>query len=131
MFPAIVRVKVGKKTYEYLRLLESFKKNGKSSHRVIGNLGRVDLLRDKLGGLLKKLRNYCNEKLTTPEEIESEEVLCWGPVLVARQLWKELELDKIVRRLCGKNKQEFDVAEEAFVLMANRLIEPAKSPSVI
>lgn len=124
MFPAIVQVKSGSKTYRYLRLLESFKKNGKSKHRVIGNLGRLDLLGDKLGGLLRKLRDYCDEKLAAPDEIHGEEVLCWGPVLVARQLWKDLELDKIIRRLCGKPKREFDVAEESFVIVANRLVEP-------
>ena len=48
MFARINTVKLGDKTYQYLQILESYYHQGQSKQRVVANLGRIDLLGDKL-----------------------------------------------------------------------------------
>lgn len=126
MFPRVVKVKHKEKVYEYLRLVESYRdERGKVCQRNLLSLGRVDQLGDgRLDDLVDKLRRFCKSKFVTAEEIESDEAISWGPVLVARHLWKEMGLDRIIGELCQGKKRTFDVAENAFLLVANRLCEP-------
>lgn len=125
MYPRISKVRIKGKTYEYLRIVEAYRDSkGKRHQKVIANLGRLDLMDDKLDELVKKLRRYCKGTFVFPGEITNDEAVTWGQVLVTRRLWEELELDRIIGRLC-QGKHEFDVAERAFVLVANRLSDPA------
>jgi len=126
LFPRISRVKVGEKCYEYLRVVESFRdEKGRMRQRNVANLGRLeDLAGGKLDALVEKLRRFCQKDFVLPQEIASKESVSWGQVLVARHLWDELGLGGIVKRRC-QGDQAFDVAEQAFVLVANRLSEPS------
>ena len=124
MFPKVDRVRSRGKVYEYLRILESYRdSDGKSRHRLVANLGRLDVIGDQLEGLIKKLRRYCPTTFVTPDEIGNDEAVSWGQILVIRQLWEELELDRILAQLC-QGRHRFDVGEYAFVLVANRLCQP-------
>ena len=100
MFPKISRVKKGKQVYEYLRLVESYREKGKKKQRVVANLGAVESLKGSLDGVVDKLREYCRERYVKPNEITAEEMPTWGTVLVARKLWNELKMDKIIKRQC-------------------------------
>jgi len=124
MFPHVVTVKSGKNTYRYLRILESYRENGVSKHRVIANLGRVDQLEGKLESLVHSLSRYCREPLVAPNQVTSEAAVPWGPVLLARHLYDQLGLGEMVRRCCPSSRREFDLSETAFVLIANRLTDP-------
>ena len=124
MFPIVTKVPKGGKVYRYLRIVESYRDDGRQRKRVVLNLGRLDLLGGKLDRLVRSLHRYCQDKFVAPEEIASRECAVWGPVLVARHLWEQVGLSKIIARLCCSGKQKFDVAETAFVLVANRLTEP-------
>lgn len=124
MFPRVDRVRSGKKVYEYLRVVESYRdRRGKCRHHVVANLGRLDVIADQLEDLIKKLRRYCPTTFVTPDEVGNDEAVTWGQILVIRRLWEELGLDRIIADLC-QGRHEFDVAEHAFVLVANRLCEP-------
>ncbi|HTD13538.1 MAG TPA: hypothetical protein VK673_00055, partial [Chthoniobacterales bacterium] len=64
-----------------------------------------------------------------PEPIEATAAACWGPMLVARALWRELGLEAIVDSLGSKTsaKQEagtLTLADRVLVLVANRLCRP-------
>lgn len=126
MFPRVSRSKSGGKVYEYLRVVENYRnEKGRKSQRVIANLGRLeDLRKGKLDELVEKLRKFCIKLWVVPEEVEDDESLRWGHVLVARRLWEEMELDRIIGELCGGWKGNGDVAERAFVLVASRLTKP-------
>jgi transposase len=109
-----------------LRVVENYRnERGKKSQRVIANLGRLeDLRKGKLDELVGKLRKFCRKHWVVAEEVEDDEAIRWGPILVARRLWEEMELDGIIQGLCAGRKGNGDVAERAFVLVANRLTEP-------
>jgi transposase len=125
MFPRVTTVKQGKNTYQYLRILESYRHEGRCRQRVVANLGRVDLLGNKLDRLVNSLGKYCKNELVAPGQIECKEALIWGSVLLARHLWEQVNLAEILKKHCQSHRQKFEVAETAFVLIANRLCEPS------
>ena len=113
MFPRVNTVKQGGKTYHYLQILQSFRHQGRVQQRLVANLGRVDLLGDKLDRLVASLSKYCKNTLVAPDQIECKEALAWGQVLLARYLWQQVNLSEIVRRHCRSTRQKFDVAQTA------------------
>lgn len=124
MYPRISRVNIKGKTYEYLRIVEAYRdENGRNRQRVIANLGRLDQIGSKLDSLVEKLRRFCDKTFLLPNEVENHEAVTWGQILLIRRLWEELELDMIIADQC-QGRHDFNVAEQAFVLVANRLCEP-------
>lgn len=124
MFARVTTVNTSKGKYQYLQILQSYHHQGRCKHRVVANLGRVDLLSDKLDRLVGSLGKYCKNKFLAPNQIECKQALPWGPVLVARYLWEQINLGEIIHKHCQSHRHKFDVAETAFVLVANRLCEP-------
>ena len=124
MFPRISPVKVGDKTYEYLRLVESYRDDkGRNKQRVLANLGRIDQLGDSVDRLVDKLRRFCSDNFVLPNEIINEDSVSWGEILVARKLWEDIGLGQILKELC-QGQHLFNVAERVFVLVGNRLSAP-------
>ena len=117
-------------TREYLRLQETFRERqpgGGTRHRqrVLGNLGRVDLLAPHAARLYELLTDQPPAGAPEPRE-DSVQAWGWGPLLVARQLWETLHLDRSLRQLgrCARDPQGRELAERAFALVANRLLDP-------
>ena len=124
MFARISKIKQGKNTYRYLRIVEAYRHEGRCRQRVVANLGRVDLLGDKVDRLVLSLGKHSKNPLIAPDQIECKEALLWGSVLLAGHLWAQVGLSEILTQYCQSPRQKFDVAETAFVLVANRLCEP-------
>jgi len=124
MFPRVATVKRGSKTYKYLQIVEAYRANGRTTQRVVANLGRLDQLDGKLDDLLVALSKYAKQQFVRDDQIGCRQALPWGAVLLTRHLWDQMQLGEIVGRLSQSRRQQFDVAETAFVLLANRLCEP-------
>src|SRR5215471_1905707 len=91
--------------FEYIRLVEAYWENGHSKQRVIANLGRKDLLAphlESLIGLLGGAKKTKSSSASCAEPIEATLAACWGPMLVARCLWRELGLESILDGLMPK-----------------------------
>jgi hypothetical protein len=121
MYPRTVRVRSSSGTVnEYVRLVEAFREDGKVKQRVVADLGRKDLLIQ----VLPKLRRL----LTGDDNREGDPAILdastWGPVLVIRTLFEQLNLWAIFDEHLGRAKG-VPFADRAFVLIANRLIAPA------
>src|SRR6516225_8836812 len=88
--------------FEYIRLVEAYWENGHSKQRVIANLGRKDLLAPHLESLIELLGGGKRTKgSSAAERIEATLTACWGPMLVARWLWRELGLESDF--VCGRD----------------------------
>jgi transposase len=124
MFARISTVKRDSQTYRYLQIVESYRQDGRTSQHVLANLGRLDQLGTHLDDLVASLNKYCQRPLSRSDQIGCRQTLCWGPVLLACHLWEQMGLPEILTALCGSGRRQFDVAETAFVLVANRLCEP-------
>jgi len=119
------RGKKGEK-HEYLRLVESYRENGRNIQRVVMNLGRKDILAPHLDSLIRLLKgDGADTAWVKVDQVKPREAACWGTALVARTLWQELGLDAILDG-CDHNKRRrgSSLADRVFVLVANRLCCP-------
>lgn len=125
MFLRTVKAAGGKGIqHEYVRLVESYREGGKTKQRVVCNLGRKDLLAAHLEALIRLLRGERRDGLRAGD-VEATGAWDWGPMLVARALWRELGLEAIVDRLGGRSAADgVGLADRTLVLVANRLCEP-------
>ena len=118
--------------FEYIRLVEAYWENGHSKQRVVANLGRKDLLAPHLESLIELLGGAKKSKSASPswgEPIQATVAACWGPMLVARSLWREFELESILDGLAPKTNTvqkagRLPLADRVLVLVANRLSRP-------
>jgi hypothetical protein len=132
MFLRVVRDTSGKGVrHEYVRVVEAFRKEGKTRHRTILNLGRRDLLAAHLD--LDKLSRLLHGEAVAPArvgEAQPEQVRAiaawdWGPTLVVQRLWRELGLEAILDQLSKPtHRDRTTLSDRALVLVANRLTAP-------
>ena len=129
MFLRVVRAAGGKGVkHEYVRVVEAFREHGKTRHRTVLNLGRKDLLAAHLD--LDKLTRLLHGDGLPVGGIRREDVHAiaawdWGPMLAARQVWRELGLEATLDRLAGGGRRAFPtLSDRALVLVANRLTAP-------
>lgn len=112
--------------HEYVRLVENYREHGKTKQRVVCNLGRKELLTAHLDALIRLLRGEpaaAGPGRTGP--VQATGAWDWGPMLVARTLWRELGLDSLLAAQGGRSRADGVVlAERALVLVANRLGAP-------
>ena len=124
MFPRITKVTKAGKSYEYLQIVESVRRDGRTVKHVLANLGRLDRIGDRLDALVQSLARFCRNPLVSSEDISATGCGVWGPILVVRHLWEELGLSEAIRQRCGGRRRQLDPAETSFVLVANRLTQP-------
>jgi transposase len=111
---------------EYVRVVESFRQDGKVKQRTIADLGRKDLLTTLLPQLQRLLQGQpppAGE--TAAGNIDVLEAATWGPVLVVRTLFDQLGLAELFDDVLGKAKKGPPFTDRAFVLLASRLIHPS------
>ncbi|MFQ6056091.1 MAG: IS1634 family transposase [Methanosarcinales archaeon] len=105
----------------YLRIMESYRERGKSKKRIIANLGRVDLIpKEQLLRLSKSLARYAGEEVYTDSEFQANESFIFGPVIIIKKIWEELNIGEIIDNICKKE----EISERAFVLTCCRLLSP-------
>jgi transposase len=112
--------------HEYVRLVEAYREDGKNKQRVVLNLGRKDLLAEHLDALVALVRG---ERRAAPTSavgaVAAVGAWDWGPMLVARTLWRELGLERVLDREGGRGLGDgIALADRALVLVANRLCAP-------
>ena len=97
---------------QYLQLVEAFRdENGKSKHRTLATLGRLDQISDELdsviSGLLKLTGRPDFLKASAPPfEFESARAL--GNVWALNELWETLGFGEL-RRVFRKTRHSIDV----------------------
>jgi transposase len=113
---------------EYVRLVESVRgRDGKVKQRLVCSLGRKDLLLEHLPALLRLLRGEEETRqLQLGGEVQSAQAWDWGPVLVARSLFAEVGLEKILDRVGPPERRDGPrFADRVLVLLASRLCRPS------
>src|SRR6266536_3283722 len=109
MFLRTVKARGGEGVqHEYVRLVEAYRAHGKNKQRIVCNLGRKELLAEHLDDLIALLRG---ERRAAPPKSATGPVQAvgawdWGPMLVARTLWRELGLDTLLAAQGGRSRAE-------------------------
>lgn len=102
---AFLRVE-NKKSGTYLRIVESYKDNGKPRHRTLHSLGKVeDYPASQLEKIAKKLLECVGLSMEDVVADSFEEVarVNYGYALIIKKLWKLFDMNTFVARVNPKN----------------------------
>ena len=127
----IVFIKTTKvKSYEYINLVESYRENGTTKHKVLYNFGRRDLIKnDKMFiNMVKKLCEIAeiatfDERKTALHDCSEAIMFNYGYTAYAK-LWEELGIANCMRNIQGKSKIQFPFSETAFLMSVQHLLCP-------
>jgi len=110
----------------YAQIVESYRDEaGKSRHRVLMSLGRVDRIdKDQVRKLITSLARYL-ETGKVPSGGRLGEVREFGVPFLADQLWSRLGLPEFFARQLRKRKYEVAVERALFAMVAHRLADPS------
>jgi hypothetical protein len=114
------------KALRYAQIVEAYRnEEGKSRHRVLLSLGRVDRLdRDQVRRLVVALSRYL-EKGTMPEGGRVGQVRDFGVGYVAEAIWRRLNLPAFFAKQLRSRKYEAPVERALFTLVTHRMVDPA------
>jgi transposase len=110
---------------QYLRIVESYRENGKTKQKIIANLGRVDLISVKEAeNIIKKLEVIfgIKEGLKIAEIEEEPEKKNYGIKAIVDRLFKKYDMEGFFKNIDEKTR--FDVQELLKVMVMNRILEP-------
>ena len=109
----------------YAQIVESFRDHaGKSRHRVLLPLGRVDQIdREQVRRLVVALSRYI-ETGALPEGGRVGEVRDFGIIYLADALWRRLDLPKFFLKQLRSRRYEAPVERALFVMVAHRMVDP-------
>lgn len=133
MFPRIVKSQKNGKTYQYLVISESVRKNGKSTTRNIANLGNIanfpeNTVHQLIDGLI---RLFQLEGHIVTDGIEIIECLEYGNIIFWQALWDELDLSNIIHQSATQNHHvAIEIEKYIQILVINRCIDPLSKLAV-
>jgi len=111
--------------HHYAQLVESYRKDGNTKHRVLLNLGRLDQIKNNASfqNLATRLAELSalKEESKNIEDISEAEILNYG-YLAYRRLWEQLDLPKILAQAAGK--AQFDLNKTSFLMAIGHLLDP-------
>jgi transposase len=111
--------------YQYLQIVENRREGRKVVQRVISTIGRLDRLHAKgdVESLVRSLAKYSEKVLLvlSGKSDPSAQSKKTGPSLIFERLWEELGIKKVIKRLLGERKFEFDVERAIFLTVLHRL----------
>ncbi len=122
-------LRIEKKTSgTYLRILESFRKpDGKSSHRILHSLGKVeDYTPEQLRSMGIKLFELGGGKIKSLLQGDIAELgrYNYGYQQVYGKALLHYGLDKVLDRIARKSKLQFDLKGSIFLMLIDRLQDP-------
>lgn len=124
MYAYVSRKRYKDRVYEYVQICETVRRHGRPTRRILGSLGRLDELDPKrVDNLVRGLRRFGTAESQQGVELDEADIVAnrvLGPILVARALWEELELDQLI----WQGQQAFSVEQAVFRMVANRLVHP-------
>ena len=114
------------KNFTYLQLVQSYRDNGKVRHKVISNLGRLDILENEKKNVVKIIKKLlkliqAEELVISEDNIKEVENLNWGYVIYEK-LWKKFGLDEEMERLTTNKKIKFNFKLSVFLMVLDRLL---------
>lgn len=120
----------GSKNYKYLQIVKSYRQHGKVKHKVLLNLGRLDVLKNSSGmkQFVKRLNEILNVNLIEPDKLTDAKILNWGYKLY-RKFWDMYELSVILNKI-KPQKLSFDFAETCFYMAIEHLLSPKSKLSM-
>jgi len=122
-----------KKSGQYIRIVQSYKQDGKAKHRTLYSLGKVeDYTPDQLENLAKKFIELAGKSLDDIDEGGGFSELArynYGYALVIKALWQTFHIDQLARKIGNKRKVKFNWQDALKLMIAERINEPCSKLS--
>ncbi len=120
--------KIKSKNLTYLKIVSSYREEGKIKHKVIANLGRLDHLKSGgfdavIDGLHKLFQSDKYKDITTINQ-DGCDSLNYGWVFY-KKIWDKYDLDSFFDDMTKEFKIEFDLKSVLFSLIINRSLTPS------
>jgi transposase len=119
---------------QYLQLVEAFRdENGKSKHRTLATLGRLDKITDNLDSVISGLLKLTGRPdiLKAPAaSVEFESARALGNVWALNELWETLGFGEL-RRVFRKTRHSIDIEAMLKAMVFNRLCDPESKLGVL
>lgn len=116
-----------KKTGTYLRIVESYKEGGKSRHRTLYSLGKVeDYAPKQLERIGQRLIELGGGSLDEFFKTEFEEIgrYNYGYGLIIKHLWLAFDFPKLENQINNNHKTQFEWSCILRLMIAERINEP-------
>lgn len=113
--------------YRYAQLVESYRQDGVTRHRVLLNLGRLDRIEGNpsFQNLARRLGELSGAQKTLDlGDISEAQIMNWG-YIVYKRLWDRFGIGDILRRLTVGKKTQFDLDVASFLMVVQHLLEPS------
>ena len=92
--------------YRYTQAVESYRQDGAVKHRVLFNLGRLDVIKDNpsFQNFARRLLELSNAEVAADlNSISEAEISNWGYVAY-KKIWDDFGLEKILSSIASKTK---------------------------
>jgi len=113
--------------YQYAQAVESFKQGGVTRHKVLFNLGRLDIIKgsESFANFARRLLELTGEKGPgSLGDISEAEMSNWGYVTY-KKIWQAFGLDKILETISSKTKVSYLLSNTSFLMALSHLLSPS------
>lgn len=118
--------------YKYAQAVESYRENGDVKHRVLFNLGRLDVIYNNpsFQNFARRLLELSNAtSALNLEDISEAEISNWGYVAY-RKIWNDFGLDKILSDIASGTKISFDLSKTCLLMAISHLLAPSSKLAI-
>ena len=116
-----------KKSGTYLRIIQSYKIDGKSRHRTLHSLGKLeDYSGDQLERIAKKILELAGKQIEDIIDDNLHELgrYNYGYAIIIQHLWSVFNLHSLIKIINNRTKVKFNWQEVLQIMIAERLNEP-------
>lgn len=124
----IKRVKARSNTY--LQLVEGYWQDGRANHWLLKSLGREDQLDPAMIDRLRASpKRYASKGVDAVEDLDLDAITVSpgrrvGSLVPLQAMWRELELDEILRDLARGRRYRYDVVPAIKAIVFQRVLDP-------
>lgn len=114
------------KNFKYIQLVRAYRENGKSKHKILFNLGRLDQLENnpEFQKIFTQLAEIAGAKSININECSEAQIFNWG-YLVYKKIWVQFKLNEILSALQSSiGKTRFDLNNACFLMVIQHLLSP-------
>jgi transposase len=115
------------KNFKYVRVVRSFRENGKIKHEEFLNLGRLDLLENNPSWkkIIAKLATIIGVEPKNIDSCSEARMLNWG-YIVYKKLWNKFKLNEALSTLQSKHgNTKFNLNDASFLMTIQHLLSPS------
>ena len=112
--------------HEYAQVVESYRENGATRHKVILNLGRLDMIKGNptFQHLAIRLMEISNAKNVFDLNSIKEALIVNYGYKVGKKLWNNYGLSELLTDMREKTKIQYDLNTSTFLMAAEHLMNP-------